>query len=165
MARKRMEEKFMLQSWDQVDETLLEIAENEMELEKLTTEMNQAIHEVKERFTSESKPFQERIKILSLYVQEFSERNREDIKGKTKTLNHGSIGFRQSTKVVLSKVEQILENLKKFKMQDCISVKESVNKDVLRKYPAEDVLKVGASLKVEDVFWYDTERQKLEDVE
>ena len=79
-------------------------------------------------------------------------------------LNHGSVGFRQSTKVVLSKVEQILEKLKKFKMDDCINVKETVNKDVLRKYPADDILKVGGSLKVEDVFWYETDREELEDV-
>lgn len=41
MARKRMEEKFMFQSWDEVDSALKEIAENEMELEHITTDMNQ----------------------------------------------------------------------------------------------------------------------------
>ena len=164
MARKRMEEKFMFQSWDEVDSALKEIAENEMELEHITTNMNQQIHDIKEEAESLSKRYQERIKILGLYIQEFTERNRDEIKGKTKVLNHGSVGFRQSTKVVLSKVDQIIEKLKKYKMTDCINIKETVNKDVLRKYPADDILKVGGSLKVEDVFWYETDREELEDV-
>lgn len=163
MARIRMEEKFMLQSWEEVDAVLKEIAENEMEIEAITTDMNKEIHDIKEVAEDKSKKYQERIKVLSLYVQEFTERNRDEIKGKTKVLNHGSVGFRQSTKVVLSKVEQIIEKLKKFKMTDCINVKETVNKDVLRKYPADDILKVGGSLKVEDVFWYETDREELED--
>lgn len=164
MARVRMEEKYILRSWDEVDAVLKEIAENEMEIEAITTDMNKEIHDIKQIAEEKSKKHQERIKVLSLYVQEFTERNRDEIKGKTKVLNHGSVGFRQSTKVVLSKVEQIIEKLKKFKMDDCINVKETVNKDVLRKYPAEDILKVGGSLKVEDVFWYETDREELEDV-
>lgn len=163
MARVRMEEKYILQSWEEVDAVLKEIAENEMEIEAITTDMNKEIHDIKQIAEEKSKKHQERIKVLSLYVQEFTERNRDEIKGKTKVLNHGSVGFRQSTKVVLSKVEQIIEKLKKFKMTDCINVKETVNKDVLRKYPADDILKVGGSLKVEDVFWYETDREELED--
>ena len=158
-----MEEKYILQSWEEVDAVLKEIAENEMEIEAITTDMNKEIHDIKQIAEEKSKKHQERIKVLSLYVQEFTERNRDEIKGKTKVLNHGSVGFRQSTKVVLSKVEQIIEKLKKFKMTDCINVKETVNKDVLRKYPADDILKVGGSLKVEDVFWYETDREELED--
>ena len=164
MARIRMEEKFMLQSWDEVDSALKEIAENEMGIEAITTDMNKEIHDIKEAAEDKSKKHQERIKVLSLYVQEFTERNRDEIKGKTKVLNHGSVGFRQSTKVVLSKVEQIIEKLKKFKMTDCINIKETVNKDVLRKYPTADILKVGANLKIEDVFWYETAREEIEDV-
>lgn len=163
MARVRMEEKYILQSWEEVDAVLKEIAENEMEIEAITTDMNKEIHDIKEVAEDKSKKHQERIKVLSLYVQEFTERNRDEIKGKTKVLNHGSVGFRQSTKVVLSKVDQIIEKLKKYKMTDCINIKETVNKDVLRKYPTDDILKVGANLKIEDVFWYETDREELED--
>ena len=63
----------------------------------------------------------------------------------------------------MSKVDQIIEKLKKYKMTDCINIKETVNKDVLRKYPTDDILKVGANLKIEDVFWYETDREELED--
>ena len=47
MARIRMEEKFMLQSWEEVDAVLKEIAENEMEIEAITTDMNKEIHDIK----------------------------------------------------------------------------------------------------------------------
>ena len=44
-------------------------------------------------------------------------------------------------------------------MEDCIIVKETVNKDVLKTYDEKDIIKVGASLKKEDTFWYETRKE------
>lgn len=109
-----------------------------------------------------AKQFQERIERLGIYVKDFVQDNKAELDGKTKQLNFGKTGFRLSTKLVLKKVDQVLENLKKLKMDDCIIVKESVNKDVLKKYPEADIIKVGGTLKKEDIFWYETEREKLQ---
>ena len=38
----------------------------------------------------------------------------------------------------------------------------SVDKDALRKYPTQDIVAVGASIEVDDVFWYEPDREKLE---
>lgn len=165
MARIRMENAVSaeLKSWDEVDETLHEIAEAEMEIEKITTDMNVKIHDLKQKADQKSKAAQEKIKTLEVQVKQFVEEHREDLKGKTMSLNHGQVGFRFSTKVITSKVEKIIEKLKKFGMNDCINVKETINKEVLRKYEEEDILKVGASLKKEDTFWYETTRDVIED--
>lgn len=165
MARIRMENAVSaeLKSWDEVDETLHEIAEAEMEIEKITTDMNVKIHDLKQKVDQKSKAAQEKIKTLEVQVKQFVEEHREDLKGKTMSLNHGQVGFRFSTKVITSKVEKIIEKLKKFGMNDCINVKETINKEVLRKYEEEDILKVGASLKKEDTFWYETTRDVIED--
>lgn len=165
MARIRMENAVSaeLKSWDEVDETLHEIAEAEMEIEKITTDMNVKIHDLKQKADQKSKAAQEKIKTLEVQVKQFVEEHREDLKGKTMSLNHGQVGFRFSTKVITSKAEKIIEKLKKFGMNDCINVKETINKEVLRKYEEEDILKVGASLKKEDTFWYETTRDVIED--
>ena len=43
-------------------------------------------------------------------------------------------------------------------MDDCIQVEEKVNKDVLRTYEEKEIIAVGASLKKEDTFWYETKK-------
>ena len=47
-------------------------------------------------------------------------------------------------------------------MDDCITIKESVNKDALRQYGEEAVLEVGAKWVQKDGFWYEAAREKLE---
>ena len=162
MARKKIRDKNVLQTWEDVDITLKEIAECEMEIEKIQTEMNQKIHDVKLDAEMKAKPLQDRIERLGLYVKDFVESNRVELNGKTKNLNFGKTGFRLSTKLVIRKSDAVLESLRKCKMLDCITVKESINKEVLKKYSEKDIIKVGASLKKEDVFWYETERDKLQ---
>jgi phage host-nuclease inhibitor protein Gam len=161
MARVRINDESVLKTWEDVDITLKEIAECELEIENITTLMNQQIHDVKLESEMKAKPLQERIEKLGFYVKTFVEENKAELDGKTKQLNFGKTGFRLSTKLVLRKVDAVLENIKRFKMDDCITVKESINKDVLKKYPEEDIIKVGGTLKKEDVFWYETEREKL----
>ena len=162
MARTKIKDELVLKSWDDVDITMKEIAECELEIEKITTDMNQKIHDIKLESDMKAKQFQERIERLGIYVKDFVEDNKAELDGKTKQLNFGKTGFRLSTKLVLKKVDQVLENLKKLKMDDCIIVKESVNKDVLKKYHEADIIKVGGTLKKEDIFWYETEREKLQ---
>ena len=162
MARTKIKDELVLKSWDDVDITMKEIAECELEIEKITTDMNQKIHDIKLESDMKAKQFQERIERLGIYVKDFVEDNKAELDGKTKQLNFGKTGFRLSTKLVLKKVDQVLENLKKLKMDDCIIVKESVNKDVLKKCPEADIIKVGGTLKKEDIFWYETEREKLQ---
>lgn len=48
-------------------------------------------------------------------------------------------------------------------MDDCVKTPApSVDKDALRKYPTQDIVAVGASIEVDDVFWYEPDREKLE---
>lgn len=162
MARTKIKDELVLKNWDDVDITLKEIAECELEIEKITTDMNQRIHDIKLEADMLAKPHQERIERLGIHVKAFVEDNKAELDGKTKQLNFGKTGFRLSTKLVLKKIDKVLENLKNFKMDDCITIKESINKEVLRKYPEPDIIKVGGTLKKEDVFWYETEREKLQ---
>ena len=160
MARTRISEP-LLKSWEEVDMVLKEIAENELAIEEIETSMNKQLHDIKLEAELKAEPHQENIKRLGLCVKEFVDNNKAELDGKTKQLNFGKTGFRLSTKVVIKSVSKVIESLINFKMVDCIVTKESINKDVLKKYPEDDIIKVGASLKKEDTFWYETERDKL----
>mgnify|MGYP005841315775 CR=1 FL=1 len=163
MARVRIEEA-KLKSWEDVDLNLKEIAECEMAIEEVETDMNKKISDLKLDAAVKAKPYQDRIKKLELEIKEFTEQNKSDIKGKTKFMDFGKVGFRQSTKVVLKNILSTIANLKARNMTDCINVTEAVNKERLREYPDEVIVAVGATKKTEDVFWYETDKEKLKNV-
>lgn len=141
MARKRMEDP-SLKSWDEVNAALKLIRDNEIELELIEADMGKKIADIKEFVTL----------------------NKAELKGKSREMDFGKVGFRMSTKLMLPKqVEKVIKTLKKYGMGDCITVKESVNKDILKTYDEKTILSVGGTLKKEDTFWYETNREELSD--
>lgn len=161
MARTRIANEQPIKSWEDVDLTLKEMAECELEIERITTKMNESIHDVKLEAKTLAEPHEARLKEMGLQVKDYVEENRHELKGKTKLLTFGKVGFRLSTKVVIKKVASTVESLKQFGMTKCINVKETIDKDILKSFDEEDIRKVGASLKTEDVFWYETDRESL----
>lgn len=169
MARKRIKEVPVLQSWDEVDAALKEIAEKEIEIEEIEGDMNKQINGIKKSAGLEAKPLQDRIDKLGKDIKEFVTEHKEEMDGKTKLLNFGKTGFRLSTSLSIpkakDKLERIISKLRKRKMDDCIIVKESVNKDVLKKYDENTIVEIGGTLKKTDTFWYETEREKIRSME
>jgi phage host-nuclease inhibitor protein Gam len=167
MSRKRIVNQPVIKNWEGVNETLKEIAEREILIEDIEGEMNKQINGIKKSSELEAKPHQDRIDKLGKDIKEFVTEHREEIEGKTKVLNFGKTGFRLSTSVIVprakEKVAAIIKSLKIRKMTDCINVEEKINKEVLKKYSEEEIIKIGAKLKKEDVFWYETAREKLKD--
>jgi len=152
-----------LQSWDDVDRALQEIGKYEIAINAIQIEMNISINDAKEKAANLVEPMNKQMTLLKAMIQEFTEGARADIEGKTKFLNFGKVGFRQSSSITVSakKLDVILKNLKKFGMEDCIAVKETVNKEALKRYSDIDIAKVGVSRKVEDKFFLETDLEKL----
>jgi len=152
-----------IRSWEDVDKALLDIAESEITLNDIEGQLNIHINAAKERATQLSTPLKTRIKALSEVVEDWVERNRKDIDGKTKVLTYGKVGYRASSRVSVptKTIDEVLEALRKHGMNDCISVKETVDKDMLGKYPDKDIEKVGCSKKYEDKFFMETDKKKI----
>lgn len=164
-ARVRMPEQGpKLSSWEDVDLCMKEICECEMAIEKQEAELTQKIQDLKLEAEDNAKSYQKRIEELAADIKEYAENNRLEMKGKTQELNFGKLGYRKSTKLIIRSAVKVLEALKKRKMDDCINIKTSINKDVLAKYDDDTILEVGAMKKVEDVFWYETDREKIKTV-
>jgi len=163
MAQTKTETAFELKTWDDVDTCLREIAECEIALNDIDGNMNLAINGAKETAARLAKPMQTRTKTLEVLIKAFVEENRADIQGKTMALNFGKVGFRQSSRVSIptKQIEAIIKNLRSHNMTDCITVEERINKEVLERYPDGDIAKVGASRKVEDKFWMETDKEKV----
>ena len=164
MARQKILKEPTLKNWEDVDNALRELGEAEIRSSEIIGEMNRLINEVKEMAAEEQKPYQNRIRQITEDIKVFVEQNRSDLGGKkTKELNFGKAGWRQSTAVTVPKATEqaIIQTLRVAGMADCILIKESVNKDALRQYGPDVVSNMGAVWKQKDEFWCEANLEEI----
>ncbi len=165
MARKRIEDEARLETWEDVDKALEEIAICEIRISEIEGDMNIKINDIKKEHNTVAQIHKEKISENEKLIKKFVTKNKSEIDGKTKKLNFGSTGFRKSQSVSIPRGEDkkkaIIKQLRNNDMEDCIKVEESINKDILKKYNEDKIVKVGASLTTKDTFWYEVDLQKV----
>lgn len=168
-TRRRVQGVVPYKNWEEADEGLRVIGEAQREIEKINHAMQEKIDNAKEEAAAAAAPYQTVIKESEQRLKKFAEGATDDMDGKkSRELNYGFLGFRKSTKLTLPRgarlVAEIIAKLRKRGMTDCIiTPPEKINKDALKKYPANDVIEVGAGLDVQDTFWYETKRDVVQE--
>ena len=169
MARKRVDEAPSLHSWEDVNDALRQIAEAQIALGEIQSDMQKQILGAQKVAEEQSKPLNDNVAKLEREIKSFVTDHRDEM-GKTKSmvLTFGEVGFRLSTSVSLprakEKLEEIIRRLKSRQMTDCIVVEEKVSKEALKKYGEDTVNAVGATWKQSDVFGYEVNIAKLEQI-
>ena len=169
MARKRVVEAPSLHSWEDVNDALRQIAEAQIALGEIQSDMQKQILGAQKVAEEQSKPLNDNVAKLEREFKSFVTDHRDEM-GKTKSmvLTFGEVGFRLSTSVSLprakEKLEEIIRRLKSRQMTDCIVVEEKVSKEALKKYGEDTVNAVGATWKQSDVFGYEVNIAKLEQI-
>lgn len=169
MERKRVVEAPSLHSWEDVNDALRQIAEAQIALGEIQSDMQKQILGAQKVAEEQSKPLNDNVAKLEREIKSFVTDHRDEM-GKTKSmvLTFGEVGFRLSTSVSLprakEKLEEIIRRLKSRQMTDCIVVEEKVSKETLKKYGEDTVNAVGATWKQSDVFGYEVNIAKLEQI-
>ena len=169
MARKRVVEAPSLHSWEDVNDALRQIAEAQIALGEIQSDMQKQILGAQKVAEEQSKPLNDNVAKLEREIKSFVTDHRDEM-GKTKSmvLTFGEVGFRLSTSVSLprakEKLGEIIRRLKSRQMTDCIVVEEKVSKEALKKYGEDTVNAVGATWKQSDVFGYEVNIAKLEQI-
>lgn len=165
MARKRIETGTTLQSWDEVDRCLAEIAAIDRELCLIETSQAEQIDAIRTASKAEADPLQAKKTGLELAIKDYAEANRAEFaKVKTKELTFGSVGFRRSTKINIKRVADTLQALKDLGLTSCIRITEAPDKEAMKNLDTETLANVGAALRQEDVFGYEVRREELAEV-
>ena len=169
MARKRVVEAPSLHSWEDVNDALRQIAEAQIALGEIQSDMQKQILGAQKVAEEQSKPLNDNVAKLEREIKSFVADHRDEMgKPKTVVLTFGEVGFRLSTSVSLprakEKLEEIIRRLKSRQMTDCIVVEEKVSKEALKKYGEDTVNAVGATWKQSDVFGYEVNIAKLEQI-
>lgn len=164
MARKKVLSVPQLTSWDEVDQAMEEILIAKGRICEIEVNMNRRIEQIKSVATNAGNPLRDRIDKLELQIRDFVTAHRSELKGKSRKLTFGEAGFRLSTKVHVppKKQAEVIRLCREYGMDDCVAVKESVLKDVMKRgYSAEEIARTGAELRVTDEFWYDVNEETL----
>lgn len=169
MARKRVVEAPSLHSWEDVNDALRQIAEAQIALGEIQSDMQKQILGAQKVAEEQSKPLNDNVAKLEREIKSFVTDHRDEMsKTKSMVLTFGEVGFRLSTSVSLprakEKLEEIIRRLKSRQMTDCIVVEEKVSKEALKKYGEDTVNAVGATWKQSDVFGYEVNIAKLEQI-
>lgn len=167
MARQKVKNVIELNSWNEVDEALRQIGENNRDLTAIENVMNERIASAKADAEAKAKPLKEQTALLEMAIESFTRKHRNDMgKNKSKVLTFGKVSFRLSTRIKIptakDKVAAIISQLRARGMHDCVTIPDpKIDKEALKKHSAEEIASVGAALEVEDVFGYEVEQTAL----
>lgn len=166
MARKKLN-MIVLHSWQECDDALRTIGENNRDIRAIEGVMNEQISAAKSIAVEKARPLKEENAELELAIRDYATEHKEDLGGrKSKVLTFGTISFRRSTKISLpsakEKLAAIIARLRTLGMDDCINRPAAkVDKEALKKYSEEQITEAGATLTVEDVFGYEINGDEL----
>jgi phage host-nuclease inhibitor protein Gam len=151
-----------LGSWDECDQALRELGEFDLRLEAIEAKLTKQVAELKDAAAAAAKVHQENRDRLVRDVEAWcASRRLEFVDRKSRKLTHGTVGWRQSTRLKLAKADEVLLRLKGLGMHDCIRTKEAVDRDVLRAYDDARLAQVGVVRVVADEFFAEPDRAEL----
>jgi phage host-nuclease inhibitor protein Gam len=150
---------------DQADQALRRIVELKIKLEAVDGKYEKQIASLREKAAKEGEEARKEIESLGHSIGTFADYNKDELFAKVKTidLNWGKFGFRLSTKLKIprNKVQKIIDGLKLHFNGKGLRVKEEIDKEELKTWPTEDLVKIGASVTTEDEFWYEVSKDRV----
>lgn len=150
----------MIETLVDVERTIAEIAAYQREIRSITDEAQAKIDEIKTAAEKEAEGIKALVELREREMSAWAAANREYLFGKNRTISLacGDVGFRISTRIRPIKKHtwgRILGLLEEAGLTQGISVKKSVDKEELHKWPDETLAKVGVQRETVDAFWYE----------
>lgn len=164
-----------LQSFDDVNRSLAELAEHEAFITKKTAVLNELINNAKTLFEEETKDAFAAKLLIEKEIERFCLVNKNEFeKSRSKKLLFGEVGFRNNPAKVLQlnrkySVATSVELLKKMFKKKFIRVKEEINKElILTEYAAKKLndnklAAVGLKVDQDETFSYKIFWEALDD--
>ncbi len=138
----------------EADAALLRIARLQQMAQSLQSQVEAEINAAKNRAAGDIQQYQQEIERLGKLLIDFAQAHSMELftGKKSLELNYGTIGCRETKSIEVS--DGTLAKLKKLGMSNAITVKESVNKQVLNTLDDKTLKKVEAVRVLETVFYY-----------
>lgn len=155
MARKKLAEP-LLTSYLQVDANLARIAQLQRDIQLETDACNESVDQMKKASQDKIKPLNDELKKCELLIKEYCEHNRTDfVAVKTKTLTHGSVGYRLSTSVSIPDPLFTVQACQRLGLTNCFRTTMTPDKENIKQLEPDVITEIGAIIKSGDKFGYE----------
>lgn len=158
----------VINSLDQVDDVLCEMAVCNRSLVGITVAMNAAIDAAKADAKAHAAVHTARLKELEESLAAYATYQKPELFKQRKSITRvfGTFGFRKSTEIKPQAKQTwggILDAIKTLGLMQAVRIKEEVNKETLQEWPDERLEVIGARRVSEDKFWVEVDITALED--
>lgn len=166
MGKRTKPQALVIADLAQAEGVLAELAEIDRSLELAKAAMNEEIDGAKATARAAAEPLEARRKELVIALEAFATHNKAALFAKKKSLDlgFGVIGFRLASRlktVAKTTWGQVLEALKSYGFTEAIRVKEEVDRDVMRDWPAERLATVGVTRETADDFYIEIKQEEV----
>ena len=157
MARKKVTSEPVLRDWAAVDTALRDLKECRHTLAEMGIDFDRRVDSLKDEYNRNAQPLQNRTKRLEADIKEFVDAHRAELDGKSRTLVFGKVGYRSSSRLMLApaKVAEAIAALTSLGRKELIKTTETLDREALKKEPAEVLESIGAYIRTRDEFYYD----------
>ena len=150
-----------------VDNALKRVCELEVALTDINGEITLKCNEIKDAQKARVEKLDSEKKYIEAQITAFCESNKAEFAEKrSKDFTFGKIGYKLSKSVSLprikEKVEKLIKALKSYKLDDCISYEETINKDAICELDDASLVKLGLKRTVKDNFRIETKIENLQ---
>ena len=164
MARKKVTSDPVLRDWAAVDTALRDLKECRHTLAEMSIDLDRRVDSLKDEYNRNAQPVQNRTKRLEADIKEFVDAHRAELDGKSRALVFGKVGYRSSSRLMLApaKVAEEIAALKALGRKELIKTTETLDREALKKEPAEVLESIGAYIRTRDEFYYDLDDEQPE---
>ncbi|WDL73898.1 host-nuclease inhibitor Gam family protein [Helicobacter winghamensis] len=157
-----------IQSYEEVNLRLKDLASLEVEINRINGEVTLACNKIKEQRAAEIERLSLEKKLIESEIASFCEDNKADFADKrSKEFTFGKIGYKLSKSItgiprVKEKLEKFLNALKSYGCGNCIAYKEEIDKEALAELDDGTLVKLGVKRVVRDNFRIEPKIEALE---
>lgn len=156
------DEALLIHTWEEANETLVEVGRTDRLIDDFTIKMNEQIDAIKEQFEAQIIPLKKERDQLEQELKGFVDKHRAEMKGKSRKMNFGKVGYRSSSTLVIDDELTTMTKLRDLGMKSCIKMKESIDKAELKKQTEGLLTQVGAHIDEDERFYCEPDKQLIE---
>lgn len=159
MARIKINKETTIKDWNSADGVLARIGDFQRRITIIEAAANEQVDFIKADMAAEIEPLKNEIKIATEDLELFATLHGSDFgKAKSRKLNFGVIGWRQSTKITAGKrAVELIKAVFGNQAKKYLKMKETVSKDDLKALGDGDLKKIDCRRTSEEVFYVEPE--------
>lgn len=153
-----------LDGWDHVDLSLRRMGEIDIAVEKIQGDLTIKVNELKGQAELKAEGLKKERLELEESITLFCEENKEEFaKKRSRELTFGVVAYKVTTKIVIRSVKACVAAMEALGLEKYLRVEKKPDKELMLNLDDQQLAKVGASKKTEDLLRIEPAMEKIKE--